>query len=169
MTVAIEGEIIQEDGTASETNVYSSVAVDNKINQLKQICLYDRTGKEGNNYNNTTGIKGTESLNINMSSYKRLKVYGFMNARRYQFCLEIDLTDSLNTYDNNNKYWGRACLTDLSLDADTTYLFAVDCSVTQAKTIFKVENMGFRNLSDGVFSARNNNADYVITKIYGIK
>ena len=31
MTVAIEGEIIQENGTASETNVYSSVAVDNKI------------------------------------------------------------------------------------------------------------------------------------------
>lgn len=31
MTVAIEGEIIQEDGTASETNVYSSVAMDNKL------------------------------------------------------------------------------------------------------------------------------------------
>ena len=31
MTVAIEGEIIQEDGTASETNVYSSVAMDNRL------------------------------------------------------------------------------------------------------------------------------------------
>ena len=31
MTVAIEGEIIQEDGTASETNVYSAKAIDNKL------------------------------------------------------------------------------------------------------------------------------------------
>lgn len=31
MTVAIEGEIIQEDGTASETNVYSASAMDNKL------------------------------------------------------------------------------------------------------------------------------------------
>lgn len=30
-TVVIKGEIIQEDGTASETNVYSSVAMDNKL------------------------------------------------------------------------------------------------------------------------------------------
>lgn len=33
MTVAIEGEIIQEDGTASETNVYSAKAIDNKLNE----------------------------------------------------------------------------------------------------------------------------------------
>lgn len=31
MTVAIEGEIIQEDGTASETNVYSASAMDNRL------------------------------------------------------------------------------------------------------------------------------------------
>lgn len=34
-TVAIKGDVIQETGTASETNVYSSVAIDNKIQALK--------------------------------------------------------------------------------------------------------------------------------------
>lgn len=32
-TVVVKGEVIQETGTASETNVYSSVAVDNKISE----------------------------------------------------------------------------------------------------------------------------------------
>ena len=138
------------------------------VKQTKTVvCLYDRLGVEGSNLSKSAGIKGTESVNIDMSNYKRIKVYGYMNARKYQFCLEIDITDSLNDFGNDNKYWGRATVRDLSLDT-TAYLFNVDCSITQDKQTFKVENFGFINLADNSLTLRNSNEAYVVTKIFGI-
>ena len=131
------------------------------------VCLYDRLGVEGSNLSKSAGIKGTESVNIDMSSYKRIKAYGYMNTRKYQFCLEIDITDSLNDFGNDNKYWGRATVRDISIEK-TAYLFNVDCSISQDKQTFKVENMGFINLADNSLTLRNSNADYIVTKIFGI-
>lgn len=41
-TVVVKGDVIQEDGTASETNVYSSVAVDNKLSKSAIVLGYSR-------------------------------------------------------------------------------------------------------------------------------
>lgn len=41
-TVVVKGDVIQEEGTASETNVYSAVAVDNKLNDLKVIDISNK-------------------------------------------------------------------------------------------------------------------------------
>lgn len=166
----VAGQLIQENGTASVNNTYSATAINNKINKIKDYPLYDRTGVLCSNNNNSVGIKGGESFNIDMSGYKKIKAYGFMNARKYQFALEIDLTDSLNEYESNNKYWGRTCLTDITLSSSDAFLFTADCSVNQAKSIFKVENFGYRDLSNnGTLTLRNNNSDYVVTKIIGYK
>lgn len=170
ITIVTNGEVIQENDTATTENVYSATAINNKINEIKAYPLYDRTGVLCSNNNNSVGIKGGESFNVDMSGYKKIKVYGFMNARKYQFTLEIDLTDSLNEYESNNKYWGRTCLTDITLSSSDAFLFTSDCSVNQAKSIFKVENFGYRDLSNNsTLTLRNNNSDYVVTKIIGYK
>lgn len=136
-------------------------------------CLYDRLGVYAPNLNKPDGIKGLEEVSIDMSSYKRIKVYGFMNARFYQFTIEIDLTDSLNTFEESNKYWGRATVRDISLTS-SYHFFNADCSVSQDKQIFKVENFGYTSyneISEAIpeLGFRNDNTAYVVTKIYGIK
>lgn len=50
MTVAIEGEIIQEDGTASETNVYSAKATNNKIENAVKTNITTGTETATNEY-----------------------------------------------------------------------------------------------------------------------
>lgn len=129
------------------------------------IVVYDRLNNTIN-YNKPDGIKGTESVNIDLSSYKMLKVFGFMNTRKYQFSMDIDLTDSMNTFDNNNKYWGRANIFPNILSSERL-IYYTECSITQNKQTFKVEEMGFYKLSDGTINNRNTNSDYVVTKIIG--
>lgn len=60
MTVAIEGEIIQETGTASETNVYSAKAIDNK---LKTSVKVEESGDGYTKYSDGTMVcYGTASV-----------------------------------------------------------------------------------------------------------
>ena len=73
MTVAIEGEIIQEDGTASETNVYSSVAMDNKIQALKRVTLYE----------NASGTNTTLTLNDSVANYEDIEIFYKSNDNAY--------------------------------------------------------------------------------------
>lgn len=73
MTVAIEGEIIQEDGTASETNVYSSVAMDNKIQSLKRVTLYE----------NASGTNTTLTLNDSVANYEDIEIFYKSNDNAY--------------------------------------------------------------------------------------
>ena len=131
--------------------------------------LYDRTGVQGPNYNKTDGLKGSESLSIDMSSYKRIKVYGYFNVRKYQFVLEIDITDALNIYEDNNKYWGRALVIDNILSNEGN-IYDAECTVSQNKQTFKVENISFRTFSSPLtINSRNSTTDYVVTKIIGYK
>ena len=73
MTVAIEGEIIQEDGTASETNVYSSVAMDNKIQALKRVTLYE----------NASGTNANLTLNDSVANYEDIEIFYKSNDNAY--------------------------------------------------------------------------------------
>lgn len=59
-------EIIQTNGTASTTNVYSASAVDTKINTLKEVELY----------NNPSGTTGEITLNEALTNYQYLEIYG---------------------------------------------------------------------------------------------
>ena len=53
MTVAIEGEIIQEDGTASTDNVYSASAMDKKLSKSAIVVGYSRHTQSVTSWTNT--------------------------------------------------------------------------------------------------------------------
>lgn len=161
-------EAIKNEYSESTTDTYSC----NYENGKTGIVVYDRTGNEAPNYNMSDGIEGTQSLLVDLSPYKRIKVLGFVNVRRHQFSLIIDLTDSLNIYQDNNEYWGRALTIDTSFVVGefVPNLFNIECHVSQNKQTFTVENMTFITLDNPtVIEYRNLRNDYVVTKIIGYK
>lgn len=97
-TVVVKGDVIQETGTASETNVYSAVAVDKKISDLKVIDIsnkftvkFTKTSFKALYYprsktieiwfeiNNVSGQNWINIMNINDTSFNVL-------ANNYQTC-----------------------------------------------------------------------------------
>ncbi len=85
-TVAIQGEIIQENGTASTTNVYSSKAVDNKIeNSIKTNIITGQEFATGRiidgkkefgkkfTYENISGVKNYDFDATNISEFTHME------------------------------------------------------------------------------------------------
>ena len=113
MTVAIEGEIIQEDGIASEINVYSASAVDNKLAQIIQ------SGSNANGsyikYSDGTMIcYGNYSFNSSNSDY-----WGnFYRSENYtiNFPQEFSTTPIVNVTPNSDDGGISAVLNTVSLN-----------------------------------------------------
>lgn len=159
-------EAIKNEYSESTSDTYSCDYTNGKVG----VVLFDRTGNEAPNYTYGGGIAGTQSLSLDMSNYKRIEVFGFMNTRKYQFNFKIDITDSLNTFNDDNKYWGRALIMDNILDTNQQpNIYCAECSVSQNKQTFTAENFSFKKSTDGTLNTRNSNSDYVVTKVIGYK
>lgn len=61
----VAGEVIQENGTPSTTNVYSSVAIDNKFDNLKEEVIYD----------NAEGSTANITLSDAISNYDYIEIF----------------------------------------------------------------------------------------------
>lgn len=107
-----------------------------------------------------------KSLSINMSSYKRIRVYYSSNIRRFQGSFDIDLEGIIDTYRSPNKYYGEGLIGDAY--GDNTVLFGVTCSVSSNKQTFYNDCMFIKRECSGI-DERNDNSSYQVTKIYGLK
>ena len=170
----INGNLRINDGTSNlrtlkELNNQVTNSI-NDISKLTPICLYDRSGKEGPNLGKTGGIQGSQSVSIDMTSYKKIKVYGIVNTRKYQWSCEIDLNDpkSENTFNQPNVWTGTGWVVDNVYDELSCFSYTV--SISHDKKTFKADRFLTRPFSDmSSIAERQNNENYYVSKIYGIK
>lgn len=140
------------------------------LTKILPVCLYDSTGIDGPTLNKANGIRGTESVSINMTEYKCIEVYGYGNTRKYQWNLKIrlDIPVMLNTFNLPSKYWGNSVFIDTIYDQEN--IFEVSCSVTENKQTFCCESFLTRPFNDmNSRDTRNTHDNYRVDKIYGYK
>ena len=143
MTVAIEGEIIQEDGTASETNVYSSVAMDNKIQALKRVTLYE----------NASGTNTTLTLNDSVANYEDIEIFYKSNDNAYS---------SVKVNNANNK---NIILVNMTPNTTNNVLY-VKATVVKAQNNSITVVDGLEGYGSGGITTGNKN---YIVKVVGYK
>lgn len=143
MTVAIEGEVIQETGTASETNVYSSVAVDNKIQALKRVTLYE----------NASGTNTTLTLNDSVANYEDIEIFYKSNDNAYS---------SVKVNNANNK---NIVLVNMTPNTTNNVLY-VKATVVKAQNNSITVVDGLEGYGSGGITTGNKN---YIVKVVGYK
>lgn len=143
-TVSIKGEIIQETGTASMDNVYSAIAVDNKINTLKEIVLYE----------DDNGTQETITLSETSENFSYIEVFARYGTAYFT---------SVKIPNPNKKYFN---ITSSMMNqlASTGYIAATNYSISD-KTLAP-QYYGEWKLSDNTFSAENR---MIILKVVGYK
>lgn len=143
MTVAIDGEIIQEDGTASETNVYSASAMDNKIQSLKRVTLYE----------NASGTNTTLTLNDSVANYEDIEIFYKSNDNAYS---------SVKVNNANNK---NIVLVNMTPNATNNVLY-VKATIVKAQNDSITVVDGLEGYGSGGITAGNKN---YIVKVVGYK
>ena len=143
MTVAIEGEIIQEDGTASETNVYSASAMDNKIQALKRVTLYE----------NASGTNTTLTLNDSVANYEDIEIFYKSNDNAYS---------SVKVNNANNK---NIVLVNMTPNTTNNVLY-VKATIVKAQNDSITVVDGLEGYGSGGITAGNKN---YIVKVVGYK
>ena len=143
MTVSIEGEIIQEDGTASETNVYSASAMDNKIQSLKRVTLYE----------NASGTNTTLTLNDSVANYEDIEIFYKSNDNAYS---------SVKVNNANNK---NIILVNMTPNTTNNVLY-VKATVVKAQNNSITVVDGLEGYGSGGITTGNRN---YIVKVVGYK
>lgn len=142
-TAVVKGDVIQEDGTASETNVYSSVAVDNKIQALKRVTLYE----------NASGTNTTLTLNDSVANYEDIEIFYKSNDNAYS---------SVKVNNANNK---NICLINMTPNATNNVLY-VKATVVKAQNNSITVVDGLEGYGSGGITTGNKN---YIVKVVGYK
>lgn len=144
MTVAIKGEIIQETDTSSMDNVYSAIAVDNKINTLKEIVLYE----------DDNGTQETITLSETSENFSYIEVFARYGTAYFT---------SVKIPNPNKKYFN---ITSSMMNqlASTGYIAATNYSISD-KTLAP-QYYGEWKVSDNTFSTENR---MIILKVVGYK
>lgn len=142
-TAVVKGEIIQEDGTASETNVYSAVAVDNKIQALKRVTLYE----------NASGTNTTLTLNDSVANYEDIEIFYKSNDNAYS---------SVKVNNANNK---NIVLINMTPNTTNNVLY-VKATVVKAQNNSITVVDGLEGYGSGGITAGNRN---YIVKVVGYK
>lgn len=109
-TAVVKGDVIQEDGTASETNVYSSVAIDNKIEKIKETVLYE----------NINGTKETVTLSETTENFSYIEVFARYGTAYYT---------SVKIFSPHDKYFNMVASMMNQL-ASTGYLASTNYSIS---------------------------------------
>ena len=143
MTVSIKGEIIQENGTASMDNVYSAVAVDNKIETLKRITLYE--DENGSNVDIT--------LNDSVDNYEDIEIFYKSNDNAYS-------SVKINKANNKN-----IILTNATPNSNNNVMYIKTTVVNAKNNIITVVD-SLESYGSGGTTIGNNN---YITKVVGYK
>lgn len=142
-TAIIKGEVIQETGTASETNVYSSVAVDNKIQALKRVTLYE----------NASGTNTTLTLNDSVANYEDIEIFYKSNDNAYS---------SVKVNNANNK---NIVLVNMTPNTTNNVLY-VKATVVKAQNNSITVVDGLEGYGSGGITTGNKN---YIVKVVGYK
>lgn len=136
-TVVVKGDVIQEDGTASETNVYSSVAIDNK---LKTSVKVEESGDGYTKYSDGT-----------MVCYGTASITNPTHNDWYGFCrLSNEFTFNLAKTFKDNNY---------SLTISST-VFGYFSTIITSKT---TNSFGFRACThnQSAYTPKNGTFDYI--------
>lgn len=142
-TAVVKGDVIQEDGTASETNVYSSVAMDNKIQSLKRVTLYE----------NASGTNTTLTLNDSVANYEDIEIFYKSNDNAYS---------SVKVNNANNK---NIVLVNMTPNTTNNVLY-VKATIVKAQNDSITVVDGLEGYGSGGITAGNKN---YIVKVVGYK